>query len=148
MHKKFKTAKQLPMRMQGLCMMMLIIMALCFIGCSDDKEERGIYKTGEYIGYKIYLNEGNVEDYFTLEGTSGKVNISLNGENGRMDGRVIDYSKIGEGGWIAYAGPYVIYLPEEVSKESVQIACSFFSTISSEDCFTIEEVQEYLPWIE
>jgi len=122
---------------------------LAFTGCgSGKKEEKGIKMVSECTCYQIDMQGNAIEDYFTLVKPRGQVSIALNGEKGNgSKGAVVSYSSIEEGGWVAYYSGLVIYFPPEVSETSVAVSCTAFHSLNSEDCFTIEEVREYLPWL-
>lgn len=127
----------------------LLILVFTLIGCSSNaKAARGIRTVGDYTCYQIDLQGGTVEDYFTPVKPKGQVSVALNGELGQGSaGIVANYSKISEGGWIAYYKNLVIYLPADVSETSVQVTCAAFRSLDSSDCFTVDEAQEYLPWL-
>lgn len=119
---------------------LLILVGIVLTGCgSESKNKHGIFTIGEYICYKINLEDENVEDYFALTSPSGKVSISGT--------KIAEYTAIEEGGWIAYYGKWIIYIPSGVKQESVQAACGNFYTINPDDYLTVDEAKEYLPWL-
>lgn len=134
------------------CMCVIVcFLAVCIsiTGCSSgNKNQHGIIMINEQPCYLIDLGENTVEDYFTLVNPNGQVSVALNGELGPgRKGIVARYSKIDEGGWIAYYENLAIYFPPEVSEANVQISCSTFRSLDKKSCLTVNEVREYLSWI-
>lgn len=118
----------------------LLVIGVILSGCSSSsKSKRGIFSIGDNTCYKIYLQDEDIADYFTLTSPSGKVSIS--------GSSIAEYSAIEEGGWIAYYGKWVFYIPSSVKQETVQTACGNFYKINSDDYLTVAEAAEYLPWL-
>ena len=118
-------------------------------GCSSgSKNQTGTITVSGQTCYLIDLGEDTVEDHFTLVSPKGQVSVALNGELGPgAKGIVARYSKIDEGGWIAYYENLVIYFPPEISESNVQVSCATFRSLDKDSCLSIGEVRKYLAWI-
>lgn len=116
----------------------LLLIGAVLSGCGS-KNKRGVFTVGDSTCYKINLQDEAIEDYFTLTSPSGKVSVS--GET------IVKYAAIEEGGWIAYCGRWVMYLPASVTQKNVQSACGNFYKINPDDYLSVAEAKEYLPWL-
>lgn len=130
----------------ALCIL-AIVGALCGCKKKEEKDPQGIFKIGDAICYRFILDDQEVEDCFSLTNPQGKVALSMNGDRTGQAGSVANYSAIKEGGWIAYAGNRILYFPETVKKETVQIRCGDFTSLVDEDYLSFEEAQLCLPWL-
>ena len=147
--------------MKKIFLFILAALTMVCAGCGlisgkgQTKSEKGILMAGNKTCYKIDLGGGAAEDYFTLVGGETRIDYIKKGES-YWDGSAfrsgdrhitIIYSEISEGGWIAYWGGKAIYFPPGVSETTVQTQSTSLASLQSEDCFTIDEVREFLPWI-
>ena len=126
----------------------LIFVIVISTGCdTDSKTTKGITTIGGHTCYQVDLDGNTATRYFTLSKPKGQVCISLNGQDHPGSaGVVVNYAKVDQGGWIAYLNDLLIYLPKEASETNAQIACASFSSLTAQDCLTIEEAGEYLPF--
>ena len=130
----------------------VLLLSFGLISCSSSNEERkGIRTVGDETCYQINLENNTVEDYFSLVKPDGQIVVTPFSFEGKPEGGsrsvVVYYSQIEEGGWVAYSDNLAIYFPSEVSESNVQMTCSAFLDITADECYTIDEVREYLPWI-
>ena len=126
-----------------------LLLIVSLVGCGS-RTAKGTTTVSGKTCYQIDLEGQAVEKYFTLIAPKGQVSVSsfnLNGGSGTTGGTVVRYAKISEGGWVAYRNDKVIYFPSGISESNVQLECGVLPSLKSSDCLTIEEVQEYLPWL-
>lgn len=105
----------------------------------------------DQVCYKIYINLDNIDRYFTLIPPKGQVAVSsvnFGGGPGIYESaKVVSHAAVAEGGWVAYYGGSVLYLPPEVDSDTIPIASARVIDFSPAECYTIEEAREFLPWL-
>lgn len=135
---------------KGLCFTILCTLLLTgFLGCSlEPSLPRGVRETTD--GYRYYAIEFRGEedalDYFTKVGLETQVSVQFSDGYSYMNNAgVVRYSKVEEGGWIAYKGyAKVLYFPENFPAARVKAFCSGIAK-ESDNFMSIEEAKAYIP---
>ena len=137
------------MRRIVTCILLLVCLISMFTGCSgQDTAAKGIINEKGREWYIVQLPEGkNVSDYFTLLGGGGTVVMTNMGHMDKNETMGIAYySKVKEGGWLAYSGNKFMYIPSELSVEEAKSACTTF-ILNSDNCMTFENAQKYISFL-
>lgn len=123
-----------------ISIVLLTMILLCITGC-EEKQQAGVGKVGEQSFYTIVMNERERMEYFTTIGAGGQIAVGDYRNPGQIN--VVSWAAVEGGGWIAWAGNRVRYIPEGFSEQARTTACAGVSGDSS--AMTIEEAKAYVP---
>ncbi|MBQ8390304.1 MAG: hypothetical protein IJX52_04935 [Oscillibacter sp.] len=125
-----------------LATFVLIVFAAVSLG--GQSSSKGIVKIGEVTCYRIKLDGSKpMGKVFSKMSPQGQVATA---KSGSFYVNVLKYSKISQGGWIAYDGDMVLYVQEPGTESTAKSACGMVSP-NSDNYLTLEEAAEYLPWL-
>lgn len=131
------------MRKLIACVSILFLLAaLCACG-GDSSTPKGVVRYGNVDCYIFKLPAGrSVEDYFQLEGMANNVHVS--DPYGYMGNA--QYRAESRGGYVAYTGNMVGYVPAGGDANDASSLCSRMIW-DSQGYMTFDEACEYLPWL-
>ena len=114
-----------------------LLLTTVILGCGASKSS-GIGYIGDEPFYTIQMTEQERNDCFTILGKAGSVAV---GRYDQVGISAITYYSVEGGGYIAWAGSKVRYVPADFSNRA-----NAFATLTSESsAMSIEDAKAYIP---
>ncbi len=147
-----------------LICIVFVALAILLMGCLNLAENNaeaeieqelpvGVHQSnnGDYY-YTIKLPTGaEVEDYFTLTGPKNTIHVAeTDVDSYSEDMGFVYYYTCTKGGWVAFSGKNpdrVMYIPEGLSAQQVQIICATFPYRAAK-CMSMDEAKNYISWLQ
>lgn len=123
----------------------LMIIILCACGSSNDNTPAGIVHHGTVDCYIFMLPAGKtVNDYFQTEGPVNTI-AGTAPDGGSLGGA--KYQAESRGGYVAYTGNLVGYVPPGGTENDASSLCSDMLFGKRNEYMTFNEACKYLPWL-
>lgn len=118
---------------------LLLALLVGSAGCGGSTK-RGIGRVGDKEFYTITMTQSERETYFSINGPINQVAVMNYGETGTS---IVNWSSVSGGGYIAWTGNRVRYMPDTFTAAEAKTAASTLS--SDDDAMSIRTASKYVP---